>query len=95
MSSYYEGLDIIIFEELDLVRLRYIWDVDGATCQDMIEIIFMLYLVKCTFWLGFEVVKLGLQLILMIDIWPWHFETYLCYDALGIQWLFIDCEFKL
>jgi hypothetical protein len=36
----------IIFEEIDLMWFKYMWDVDEATCHDMIEIIFMLYIVK-------------------------------------------------
>jgi hypothetical protein len=36
----------VIFWDLDHAWLKSIWEIGGATCQDMVEIIFMLYLVK-------------------------------------------------
>lgn len=50
----------IIFEELDPVWLKYMWDVDGATRKDMIKIIYMLYLIKSKIWLRTVIVKLEL-----------------------------------
>jgi hypothetical protein len=32
----------VIFEDLDLVWLKYIWDARGTTRQELIEIVFML-----------------------------------------------------
>jgi hypothetical protein len=37
----------VIFKDLDPMWLKSMWDANKATCQDMIEIIFILYLVKC------------------------------------------------
>jgi hypothetical protein len=36
----------ITFEDLDLVWLNFMWDVDRATHQDLVDIVFMLYLNK-------------------------------------------------
>jgi hypothetical protein len=41
-----EGLIQVIFEELDPVWLKSMWDEDGDTRNSMIEIIHLLYLIK-------------------------------------------------
>jgi hypothetical protein len=42
-----EGVLRIIFEELDLIWLARMWRGDNEYCRDMIDIIFMIYLLKC------------------------------------------------
>jgi hypothetical protein len=42
-----EGVLGIIFEELDPIWLAWIWSGDIEFHQDMLDIIFMLYLLKC------------------------------------------------
>ena len=37
----------IIFEDLDPVSLKSMWDANGFFHVELLEIIFMLYLVKC------------------------------------------------
>jgi hypothetical protein len=42
-----EGVLMIIFEELDLIWLAQIWRADTESHWDMLDIIFILYLLKC------------------------------------------------
>jgi hypothetical protein len=36
----------VIFEDMDPVRLRTMWEDEGSTCDDMIEILISLALLK-------------------------------------------------
>jgi hypothetical protein len=46
-----EGVLRIIFEELDPIWLAWMWRGPSESHRDMIDNIFMLYLVKCRLWL--------------------------------------------
>jgi hypothetical protein len=37
----------IIFEDLDPVWVKFMWDADGSVRGELLKIVFMLYLVKC------------------------------------------------
>jgi hypothetical protein len=37
----------IIFEDLDPIWVKSMWDADGSVRGELLKIVFMLYLVKC------------------------------------------------
>jgi hypothetical protein len=57
-----EGLIQVIFEELDPVWLKSMWDEDGDTRNSMIEIIHLLYLIKTMPWISMFIMTFRLGL---------------------------------
>jgi hypothetical protein len=74
----------IIFEDMDSVWLKSIWDVGGTIHQELIKIILMLCYVKHRRWWYFRTINSSLYYILVTGLWPIHLEIFLCYDALSL-----------
>jgi hypothetical protein len=64
--------------------LKNMWDANIDFHGELLEIVFMLYLVKLR-GLVFRTIIL-VCIILVTNFLPIHLETYLCYDALYLLW---------
>ena len=70
----------VIFEDMNLVWLKTMWDADESIYLELLEIIFMLYLVKYRP----QLIRNSWQWYVYIsitNILPIYLEIYQCYDA--------------
>ena len=85
-----QDLILVIFEDMDPIWLRMMWEDGGSACADMIEILISLALLKLKsrlwfadlLWTMFILFILGCTYFLLLVWWPVHLVTI--YDIYNV-----------